>query len=156
MTLPPPGIAVDPSQTITTAHMLWNAPIINDIVNTTPVLQKVIKLGEGGYANPEARQPIKNTLANGPKSATCSKMTLDGGVTITWEPSDNSRPILGYGLIFRPTSGGPTIQHSAYPFLTSLTISGLDPTMTYTCEVSAVNDLGWSMPPTLTGVVTAM
>jgi len=156
MTLPPPGVAVDPSQSNTTAHMLWNAPIINETVNTTPVPQKVIKLGEGGYANPEARQAIKNTLANGPKSATCSKMTLDGNVTITWEPNDNSRPILGYGLIFRPSSGGPTIQHSAYPFLTSLTISGLDPTMTYTCEVSAVNDLGWSMPPTLTGVVTAM
>jgi len=156
MTTAPPGIMIDPSQNKPTSHLLWNAPIINETVNTTPVPEKVVTPGEGGYANPEALVIKKKTLANGPKSATSSKMTLDGTVTITWEPSENLAAILGYGLILRPSSGGPPIRPSAYPSLTSLTISGLDPTLTYTCEISAVNQFGWSKPRVFTNVITAI
>jgi hypothetical protein len=155
MTEPPPGITISANQGVTTAHLLWNAPIINENVNNTPVPQAVAQPGVGGYANPRPIDTkVELVLPKGPETATSSLMTPDGSVTISWIPRTNATPIIGYGLVFQPLPSGDSIQHSAYPFATSLTISGLDPEVTYTCEISAVNEAGWS-EPTVTNLISS-
>jgi len=135
-----------PNNISTTAHLV---PVINRTVNTTPVPQK------GGYAN--SRAPINTAELgiepNSPESASCSSMTSDGKVTVSWSPVTNDTSILGYGITLI-SPNGEELEYSAYKHVSSLTIKGLNPAITYRCEVSSVNEEGWSLEPRVTNPVS--
>jgi len=87
-----------------------------------------------------------------PISASSSPMNQDGTTIVSWVPAENYT-VYGYAVVLI-SEAEEVISNSAYSFATSLEISGLDTSKVYTCNVYAVNDVGWSNPPAVANPVT--
>jgi hypothetical protein len=62
---------------------------------------------------------------------------------MSWTPVDNGT-IIGYAITLQPLPNGTPIRKSVYPSLSSFTVRGADPAVSYVATINVVNTKGWS------------
>ena len=110
------------------------------------------RVGPSPYSAPSA--PVTPATRPGAPTNFNSSPCNNGQVTLTWSPpeDDGGDPVSGYH-ISRSPGGGPGDSNGDTPN-TSLVMTGLTPSLTYTFGVQARNSAGESVYPGATVTVT--
>jgi hypothetical protein len=123
---------------------------VTDLSNSVPYSYTITAtnaIGEGPAATFRTVQPGLRPPVVPSATAVLTNSTT---ATVTWTPTSVSGevpPLLGYSIRTKLTgSQPPYTNHGAYPFATSIDISGIDlSNNTYSFVVAAVNDPGYSV-----------
>ena len=130
---------------------------ITGLTSLTAYTFQIVAVNTNGDTSTEAVFRTVKTDVRPAKPATGSAGTMytDGSVVISWTPTTNTTCV-GYAIILEPVGGGTLVKASAYSDSSSLYVTGLTPTNSYTCNIYTVNDAGWSAPTSTDPIANAL